>query len=116
MSTRWQDIFNQLKTAGIDVYSPASKRGECLTPYCVVLQETSQRVVGISTDIDYYSVLCYVPQGNYSGVADYVNAVKTSMRALEPMIKPTGAVTTPYLDEDVKAFMVSIEYRNYRKL
>ena len=34
--TRWKDIYDCLKAAGIDVYSPGQHDGVCVSPYAVV--------------------------------------------------------------------------------
>ena len=66
LKNRWQDIFKHLEEKGYVVYSPGVKLGDCTFKYLVVKFEGSTRLAGISTDDDLYSVLCYVPQQNYS--------------------------------------------------
>lgn len=44
-----------------------------------------------------------------------VQEVKKAMKALEPMILPYGSQTPSYYDDSVKAHMISIEYKNYKK-
>lgn len=38
------------------------------------------------------------------------------MRGMAPMIMPTYTETQSFYDESVKAHMVSVQYRNYRKI
>lgn len=114
--SRWQDIYKHLKSAGIDVYSPGVKTGECTKEYVVVKNDGSANVIGISTDEDYYSIMCYVPKQKYSRLEPLVQKVKTLMKELRPMIQSSGSQTPSFYDDSVKAHMVSIEYKNYKKI
>lgn len=114
--SRWQDIFMCLKNQGYDVYSPGVKTGECTSEYLVVKNDGSSRHSSFSTDVDLYAVLCYVPRDRYSSLETLVQRVKSSMKELEPMILPYGSQTPSYYDDSLKAHMVSIEYKNYKKL
>ncbi len=114
--SRWQDIFLHLKSQGFDVYSPGMKTGECTSEYLVVKNDGSSKHSSFSTDVDLYAVMCYVPKEKYSSLEPLVQRVKNSMRGLEPMIKPYGSQTPSYYDDSYKAHMISIEYKNYKKL
>ena len=114
--SRWQDIYKHLKNNGIDVYSPGVKIGECTKEYVVVKNDGSAKVSGISTDEDYYSIMCYVPKQKYSRLEPLVQKVKEIMKELKPMIQPAGSQTPSYYDDSVKAHMASIEYKNYKKI
>lgn len=114
--SRWQDIFTHLKNAGFDVYSPGMKTGECISSYVVVKNDGSSKHASFSTDIDLYAVMCYVPKDKYSSLEPFVQSIKNSMKGLEPMITPYGSQTPSYYDDGVKAHMISIEYKNYKKL
>lgn len=114
--SRWKDIYLHLKEKGFDVFSPGIKVGECTSEYLVVKNNGSSKHVSFSTDVDLYSVLCYVPKDKYSSLEPLVQRVKNSMKGLEPMIKPYGSQTPSYYDDNIKAHMISIEYKNYKKL
>ena len=114
--SRWQDIFLHLENSGFDVYPPATNVGECTSQYIVVKNDGSTRHAGISTDDDLYAVMCYVPKDSYSALEPMVQAVKRAMKELEPMILPYGSQTPSYYDNSYKAHMVSIQYKNYKKL
>lgn len=114
--SRWQDIFLNLKKQGFDVYSPGIKTGECVSEYVVVKNDGSSKHAIFSTDVDLYAVMCYVPKNKYSSLEPLVRRVKNAMKRLEPMIKPYGTQTPSYYDDSYKAHMVSIEYKNYKKL
>lgn len=114
--SRWQDIFLHLKKQGFDVFSPGIKVGECTSEYLVLKNDGSSKHASFSTDVDLYSVLCYVPKDKYSSLEPLVQRVKRSMKGLEPMILPYGSQTPSYYDDSLKAHMISIEYKNYKKL
>lgn len=114
--SRWQDIFLHLEKSGFDVYSPATKTGECLSKYIVVKNNGSNRHIGTSTDDDLYSIMCYVPKQAYSSLEPFIQEVKRIMKGLEPMILPYGNQTPSYYDDSVKAHMISIQYKNYKKI
>lgn len=119
--SRAQDIFLHLEEAGkssrvpFEVYFPGVKEGECFSPYVVVKNNGSNAHANFSTDVDLYSVMCYVPKLQYSRLEPLVQVVKEAMKALEPMIKPNGIQTPSFYDDAYKAHMVSIEYKNYKK-
>ena len=114
--SRWQDIFLHLQSAGFDVYPPAVKIGECQANYLVVKNDGGSRHSGISTNDDFYAVMCYVPKQAYSSLEPFVQLVKKTMKGLEPMILPYGNQTPSYYDDSVKAHMVSIQFKNYKKM
>lgn len=114
--SRWQDIFLHLNKSGFDVYPPGIKAGECMSRYIVVKNDGSTVHTGISTDDDFYAVMCYVPKQSYSSLEPMVQEVKRIMKELEPMILPYGSQTPSYYDDSVKAHMVSIQYKNYKKM
>lgn len=114
--SRWQDIFNHLTSLGFDAYPPGIKVGECTSEYIVVKNDGSSRHGSFSTDVDLYSVMCYVPKDKYSTLEPLVQKVKKAMKDLEPMITPYGSQTPSYYDDSYKAHMISIEYKNYKKI
>lgn len=114
--SRWQDLFAHLKKRGFDVNEPGIKVGECIRPYVVVRYDGSSRHPSFSTDVALYSVMCYVPKSRYSMLEPFVRSVKGAMKELEPLFKQQGQETASYYDAEVKAHMVSVSYKNYKKL
>lgn len=112
----WQDIVVHLQADGFDVYSPGMKVGECVSPYIVVKNDGSTRHASFSTDVDFYAIMCYVPRTAYSTLEPLVQSVKKSMKGLEPVLRPYGIQSASYYDDEFKAHMVSIEYKNYKKI
>ena len=114
--SRWQDIFNHLDSAGFDVYPPGVKLGDCTSEYVVIRNDGSVKNNNASTDDDMYAVMYYVPKMGYSKLEPLVQRIKAAMKGLEPMIVPYGSQTPSYYDDSVKAHMVSIEYKNHKKM
>ena len=114
--SRWQDIFKCLSDDEFDVFSPGIKIGECISKYVVVKYDGGTRHPQFSTDVDTYSIMCYVPKDAYSELEPFVASVKQSMKKLMPMLKPNGIQTPSYYDDTYKAHMVSISYTNYKKV
>ncbi len=114
--SRLRDIYLSLKEQGVAVYFPAQKQGECTSPYVVVKDMLTTQFHEFSTTVTYYDVLCYVPHDRFSTLELFVERVKDCMRRLYPMLTPTYEQTASYFDEAVKAYMVSIRYKNYRQI
>lgn len=114
--SRWQDIYLYLKKSGVEVYPPATKVGECISEYVVLKNNGSSKHISFSTDNDFYSIMCYVPKDKYSTLEPFVQKIKTLMNGLKPMILPRGVQSPSYYDDSYKAHMISIEYKNYKKL
>lgn len=113
--SRWSDIFLHLKDKGFDVYSPGSKEGECKSPYVVVKHAGKSKNPTVSSSMMLYDILVYLPKNKYSQLETFVGKVEDAMDGLWPMIRPVHYQTTPYYDEEIKAWMVSIQYQNIRK-
>lgn len=114
--SRWADLYVHLKSKGFDVYSPGIKAGECTAPYIVIALDGSTKLSSVSTDEDRYSVMCYVPKKEYSKLEPMVQKVKQAMKEIEPIFMPYGEQTSSFYDDSVKSHMVSITYRNNKKI
>lgn len=115
-ASRIQDIYLHLKKKGFEVYFPAQKVGECLSPYVVVKDATTSQYLEYSSTVTYYDLMCYIPKDHFSNLEPFVESVKVAMGELVPMIKPTYSQTQSYYDDSVKAHMISVQYKNYRKI
>lgn len=115
-ASRIQDIYLHLKEQGFEVYFPAQKVGECLSPYVVVKDATTSKYLEYSSTVTYYDIMCYIPKDHFSELEPFVESVKVAMKGLIPMIKPTYSQTQSYYDDSVKAHMTSVQYKNYRKI
>lgn len=114
--SQWANIYRHLKSEGVDVYSPGQHQGECISPYTVLRDAGVNRLEDFSSTRALYEILCYVPQDQYSTLEPYVERVKNSMKKLYPTIVPTHFETPSFLDDTVKGHMISVQYRNNRKL
>jgi hypothetical protein len=114
--TRFMDIYSNLADNGIDVYSPAQHEGECTSPYVVVKDAGVTRYQQFSSVQALYDIMCYVPKNRFTELEKYVGRVKEIMKRLEPMIMPTHTELASFYDDTVNGHMVSIQYRNYRKI
>lgn len=114
--TRVQDIYMFLKNKGYEVYFPAQKVGECTNPYLVVKNNGGNKLDSFSSDADTYSIMVYVPQNRYSDLEVLVMKIKKEMKELRPMIIYNGITSSSFYDDGVKAHMISIDYKNYKKL
>ena len=114
--SRWQDIYLHLKQKGFDVYSPGQKIGECKKEYVVVKDADGNRDLNVSSMHDYYDIICYVPEKQFSRLHPFFEEVKMAMKELFPMIRPADSETPSYQDKQVKAHMKSVLYENIRKI
>ena len=76
----------------------------------------STKYLNFSSTITYYDIMCYIPKDHFSELEPFVESVKVAMKGLVPMIKPTYSQTQSYYDDSVKAHMISVQYKNYRKI
>lgn len=110
--TVWERIFDALSSHGIEVYPPANKTGECKAEYVVVKNDGAAQKGTFSTQVNYYTVMLYVPANKYTRLERFKAEVKAIFSTdLYPMLMPTGQETPDFYDDGVKAHMVSILYR-----
>ena len=115
-ASRIQDIYLHFKEKVFEVYFPAQKVGECLSLYVVVKDATTYQYLQYSSTVTYYDIMCYIPKDHFSDLEPFVEEVKLAMKDLVPMIKPTHSQTQSFYDDSVKGHMISIQYKNYRKI
>lgn len=114
--TRWQDLYSFLKGKGYDVYSPGQHKGECVSTYVVIKKSTSSKSLSFSSNEDLYDILIYVPKNKYSAVEATLGGLMEDMKDIYPLFKPYGQQTEAYFDDEVKGYMVSVMYSNFKKL
>lgn len=113
--TIWERIFEHLNLDGFSVYAPLQKQGEAESPYIVVKNAGLIGHPTYSADQVYYDMLCYIPYEQYRDIESFITSVKASLNKIYPLIRTVNFETEPFLDDGVKAYMVSIRYVNYRK-
>lgn len=115
MATIWKDIYTHLKDEGFDVYSPQQNIGFCNYNFIVIRTGTVSNLVGTSSNMCYYDIMCYVPENSYSELDEFVKEVKASLLKIYPMIRYADMETPAYFDETAKGHMISLQYVNYKK-
>lgn len=114
---RYKDILISLSNAGFDVYTPGMHNGECKKPYIVVLNAGTDEIYGISSTQTIYEILLYVPAKNRTYLDEFADNVKNVMRRdLWPMILPVNSELADYVDDEKKAHMRVLQYKNYRQI
>lgn len=114
-TTRLEDIFLCLKSAGISAYLPGQHTGVCTKNYVVVRTGIVMPYMQTSTNICYYELLCYTPEEYPTQTERFKEEVKAAMLALHPMVRYGKSETPPYFDSDVKGWMVDLTYTSYKK-
>ncbi len=113
--TRWGDIFRHLRKEGFEVYSPGTKEGECARPYIVLKDVGDSKAENGPATQRIYDLILYIPKDRYSEIEVFVDRVNVAMDGLWPMIRPLHTRTTPFYDDEFKAWMTSVQFINYRK-
>ena len=115
MNTIAERIYLFLKSNKINVFFPGQHKGHCESPYVVVKQRNTDQVTNFSSNVTYFSLLCYVPDISYSKSQEFANEIENLMIGMQPEVMPVNSKDEPFHDEDVNAYMISIMYRNYSK-
>lgn len=111
--TVWELIMDALKSHKIEAYPPATKHGECKSPYVVVKGDGAAQISNFSSQSNYYTFLIYAPINKYQELQKFKEVIKGICATdLYPMLMPTGQETPDFYDDTVKAHMVSVTYRN----
>lgn len=109
-------VYDHIKQNGYDVYFPGQKKGECKSKYIVLKMDGGTVLDGVSSERPIYTILCYVPENQYSLLHEFVLEVKSMMRGVYPMLMYAGNETSSYFDDSVKAHMISFQYQGIRKI
>lgn len=101
------------KESGLKVYPPFTKNGQCTEDYLVLKDDSSSSYGNLSTDINYYDILCYSKK--YTSVLALADRIREIMKRYAPQMHPTGVETGAFFDDDINAFMISMQYRAMRR-
>lgn len=115
-TTVTEDIYDCLKKAGLEVYTPGQHTGECVSEYVVVQDAGDVNTTEMRVKTKTFNVMCYVPHGRYFDMERLCEKVLKAMRKLYPMMIETGNKTPVVFDDSVKGWTQSIEYANYRHI
>lgn len=109
----WQTIVDALKLHNFEVYPPATKKGECKSPYIVVKKDGTALVPGYSTKYVYYRFLLYVPKNEYHTMDIFEKEVRSVLDTdLFPLLMSTGSGEPDYYDDNINGHMRAFLYRN----
>lgn len=102
-----------LKDNKIEAYPPANKKGICTDNYVVVKSSGSSPIPGYTSEVHYYDILCYVPQNKYTELEKFKSRVKEIIdENFFPRLVPTGSETSDFFEDEIKAHMTSVMYKN----
>ena len=107
----WKKIQQAIESIGVDCYPPATKQGECTSPYVVVKLSGASQISNFSSMTNYIDIMIYVPKSQYTELEEVKKRIEECLDGLYPMIAPAGTETPDYYDDSVKAHMKSIMYR-----
>jgi hypothetical protein len=113
--SRLTDLYEFLEGRGYEVYFPGQKVGECKKPYVVIKDEGLIQVQQFSSDFRLYGIMCFVPLARFADLEVMVDQLKDHMKELYPFFVSTRNETPSFLDEAVKAHMISVQYRISKK-
>lgn len=111
-----KQIKDTLSSDGTETYFPGQKKGECINKYIVIKMDGSAQEVTVSSERPLYTIMCYVPENNYSMLESFVYETKNKMKHLFPMLMYIGNETPSFYDNNIKAHMISFQYIGCRKL
>lgn len=114
--SRIKDIRVLLESKGYEVHFPGQKLGQCKKPYIVVRDNGLSQFQQFSSHRKLYSIMVYVPLDRYGDLDPLIDKVEQDMKALRPMIASTNFRTPSFLDDTVKAHMVSMQYQNIKRM
>lgn len=109
-------IRDCLEEDGTDVYFPSQHKGNCIKEYVVVKEDGATTVYGVSSERPIYTIMCYVPENNYSRLEPFVLEIKKKMKQIFPLVMYLGNETSSYYDEEIRGHMISFQYQGCRKI
>lgn len=110
-----KQIRDILEEDGTIVCFPSQHKGECIKEYIVIKQDGTVEA-SVSSERPIYTIMCYVPQNNYSDLEMLVSKTKEKMKKIFPLVMYVGNETPSYYDDTIKGHMVSFQYQGCRKI
>lgn len=111
-----KQIRDVLESDGTEVYFPSQHKGECTKEYIVVKADGAINETVVSSERPLYTLLCYVPEDEYSKLETFVYETKQKMKAMFPTVMYAGNETQSFYDDTVKGHMISFQYQGCRKI
>ena len=98
----FNEIYNTLKAADINVYMPAIKQGKCTEPFCVV---TNGATDGSDVIVD---VEVYVPVEKYSLLETTVNSIITALESTAVLV----SISADTIASGIRAHKRTLKYKS----
>lgn len=112
----YKEIYLKLKEKNLNPYHIGKHEGKCRERYCVVKEGTQiPNIRSNRLGVKRIDVILFVPIGSYIAVEDYSREVRKAMRELK-FLRKTGMETPIIIDDEKKAYTMSIEYVLQKKL
>lgn len=111
-----RDIYTKLKNKNLNPYFKGQHEGLCKEPY-VIVGEGSQ-IPSINSNTigqKIVDIIVMVPINSYIAIDPYVNNIRQALKELK-YLRKTGIETPVIVDDEKKAYTMSIEYVLQKKL
>lgn|SRR5699024_1148997 len=111
-----KDIYTKLNESDLNPYFKGQHKGLCKESY-VIVGEGSQ-IPNINSNVigqKIVDIIVMVPNNSYIVISPYVKDIKAALKELE-YLRKTGTETPIIVDDDKKAYTMSIEYVLQKKL
>lgn len=111
-----KQIYDTIAEDGTETFFPSQHSGECIKEYVVIKLEDITVPLTVSSERPLYTIMCYVPQNNYSRLESLIYETKQKLKKMYPTIMYIGNETASFYDSDVKGHMKSFQYTGCRKI
>ncbi len=111
-----RDIYTKLKNKNLNPYFKGQHEGLCKEPY-VIVGEGSQ-IPNINSNVigqKIIDIIIMVPVNSYISVKPYADDIRNALKELK-YLRKTGTETPVIVDDEKKAYTLSIEYVLQKKL
>lgn len=110
------NIYDKLKEEGLNPYFIGQHKGHCEKAFAVISEGTlipnvNSRTLGTKP----ISIILFVPAKSYIEVDPYAKSVRAALKELS-YLRKTNTETPVIVDDDKKAYTMSIEYILQKKL
>lgn len=111
-----RDIYTKLKNKNLNPYFKGQHKGLCKESF-VVVGEGSQ-IPNINSNVigqKIIDIIIMVPVNSYISVKPYADDIRNALKELK-YLRKTGTETPVIVDDEKKAYTMSIEYVLQKKL
>jgi hypothetical protein len=112
----WCKIYDCLEENGLNPYPLGKHKGECKENFCIIKEgEQIPNIRSNKIGQQIVEIIVYVPYESYLNLRLYVKEIKNVLKELK-FLRKTGNETSVIVDDDKKAYTMSIEYILLKKL